>query len=98
MNSAMEQLGNAAAGVFERFGQETHIELLLRVPALQERPGGGLSPGPGYRAKPLKTGLQKYTLQESMGGHHFELSRRSPTRNGSSGLRRWRPCPSSCWF
>lgn len=68
MNSAVEQLGNAAAGVFEKFGRETKVDLLVMVPALQERPGGALSPGHGYRATPLKTGRHKFTLQESMGG------------------------------
>lgn len=65
MGSALEQLGNAAAGVFERFGRETKVDLLLIVPELQERPGGFLSPGPGYRAGPRKTGLRKFILQES---------------------------------
>jgi hypothetical protein len=68
MESAVEQLGNAAAGVFEKFGRETKIDLLVMVPGLVERPTGHLSPGPGYRAEPQKTGLNKFTLQESMGG------------------------------
>jgi hypothetical protein len=68
MDSAVEQLGNAAAGVFEKFGRETKVDLLVMVPALQERPAGNLSPGHGYRAAPLPTGLGKFTLQESMGG------------------------------
>jgi hypothetical protein len=68
MNSAVEQLGNAAAGVFEMFGRETKVDLLVMVPALVERPSGFLSPGNGYRADPLKTGRNKFTLQESMGG------------------------------
>jgi len=68
MNSAVEQLGNAAAGVFENFGRETRIDLLVMVSALQERPGGHLSPGSGYRVEPLKTGLRKFTLQEWMEG------------------------------
>jgi hypothetical protein len=68
MNSAVEQLGNAAAGVFEKFGRETRIDLLVIVPTLVERPSGALSPGHGYRVDPLKTGLNKFALQESMGG------------------------------
>ena len=68
MNSAVQQLGNAAAGIFEKFGRETKIELVVMVPALQERPSGALSPGHGYRVTPLKTGLNKFTLHESMGG------------------------------
>jgi hypothetical protein len=47
MDSAVEQLGNAAAGVFEKFGRETKVELLIMVPAPQERPAGALSPGHG---------------------------------------------------
>ena len=66
--SAVEQLGNAAAGVFEKFGRETKVDLLLMVPSLLERSSGALSPGPGYRVDPLKTGRNKFTLQESMGG------------------------------
>jgi hypothetical protein len=68
MNSAVEQLGNAAAGVFQRFGRETRIDLLVLVPALQQRPGGAFSPGHGFRAEPLKTGLNKFALQEWMEG------------------------------
>jgi len=68
MDSAVEQLGNAAAGVFEKFGREIKVDLLVMVPSLQERPTGSLSPGHGYRAEPLKTGFKKLTLQESMGG------------------------------
>lgn len=68
MNSAVEQLGNAAAGVFEKFGRETRVDLLVIVPTLVERPSGALSPGHGYRVDPLKTGLNKFALQESMGG------------------------------
>lgn len=68
MESAVEQLGNAAAGVFEKFGRETKVDLLVMVTSLQERPTGALSPGPGYRVDPLKTGRNKFTLQESMGG------------------------------
>jgi hypothetical protein len=68
MDSAVEQLGNAAAGVFEKFGRETSVGLLVMVPAVQERPAGTLSPGPGYRVDPLRTGRDKFTLQESMGG------------------------------
>jgi hypothetical protein len=68
MDSAVEQLGNAAAGVFEKFGRETRVELLVMVPTLVERPSGSLSPGHGYRVDPLKTGRNKFTLQESMGG------------------------------
>ena len=68
MDSAVEQLGNAAAGAFEKFGRETRVDLLVMVPALVERPTGSLSPGHGYRADPLKTGRNKFTLQESMGG------------------------------
>jgi hypothetical protein len=68
MNSAVEQLGNAAAGVLEMFGRETKVDLLLMVPALVERPSGRFSPGHGYSVSPLKTGLNKFTLQESMGG------------------------------
>ncbi|MEO7143753.1 MAG: hypothetical protein ABI165_09660 [Bryobacteraceae bacterium] len=68
MNSAVEQLGNAAAGVFEKFGRETKVELFVMVPALEVRPGGDLSPGGGYRADPLKTGRNKYTLQEWAAG------------------------------
>ncbi|MGH9648319.1 MAG: hypothetical protein ACRD4E_16060 [Bryobacteraceae bacterium] len=68
MNSAVEQLGNAAAGVFEKFGREAKIDLLVMVSALVERPSGALSPGHGYRVDPLKTGLNKFALQESMGG------------------------------
>jgi hypothetical protein len=68
MTSALEQLGNAAAGVFEKFGRETDVRLLVMVPALVERPSGALSPGQGYRAAPLPTGRNKFTLQESMGG------------------------------
>lgn len=68
MNSAVEQLGNAAAGVFEKFGRETKVDLLLMVPALVERPAGFLSPGYGYRVDPLQSGRNKFTLQESMGG------------------------------
>ena len=71
MDSAVEQLGNAAAGIFEKFGRETKVELLVMVPALQERPTGALSPGPGYRTAPLKIGRDKFTLQESMGGLPF---------------------------
>ena len=40
MASAVEQLGNAAAGAFEKFGRETKVELLVMVPAVQERPAG----------------------------------------------------------
>src|SRR5579863_6366489 len=68
MDSAIEQLGNAAAVVFEKFGRETKVDLLIMVPALQERPAGALSPGHGYRVTPLTTGRGKFTLQESMGG------------------------------
>lgn len=68
MDSAVEQLGNAAAGVFEKFGRETKVDLLVMVPTLQERPSGALSPGHGYRVDPLKTGRNKFTLKESMGG------------------------------
>jgi hypothetical protein len=68
MNSALEQLGNAAAGVFEKFGREANVDLVVMVRALQERPSGALSPGHGYRVDPLKTGRNKFTLQESMGG------------------------------
>lgn len=68
MDSAVEQLGNAAAGIFQKFGRETKVELLVMVPSLVERPSGFLSPGHGYRADPLKTGRNKFTLQESMGG------------------------------
>lgn len=68
MDSAVEQLGNAAAGVFEKFGRETKVELLVLVPGLVERPSGHLSPGHGYRVAPLETGLDKFVLQESMGG------------------------------
>jgi hypothetical protein len=76
INSAVEQLGNAAAGVFEKFGRETKVDLLVMVPALVERPSGALSPGHGYRAEPLATGLNKFTLQESMGGPPFPASPR----------------------
>ena len=65
MNSAVEQLGNAAAGVFEKFGRETKIELLLVVSSFEERPSGALSPGPGYRVEPLRTGRDKFSLHES---------------------------------
>jgi hypothetical protein len=68
MNSAVEQLGNAAAGVLEKFGRETIVDLLVVVSALVERPSGSLSPGHGYRADPRKTGRNMFTLQESMGG------------------------------
>jgi hypothetical protein len=68
MDSAVEQLGNAAAGVFERFGRETKVDLLVMVPAVQERPTGALSPGHGYHVAPLKTGRDKFTLVEAMGG------------------------------
>ena len=68
MNSAVEQLGNAAAGVFEKFGRETKVDLLVVVPSPVERPSGSLSPGHGYRADPRKTGRNLFTLQESMGG------------------------------
>ena len=68
MDSAVEQLGNAAAGIFEKFGRETKVDLVVMVPALQERPADALSPGPGYRAVPLETGRHKFTLQESKGG------------------------------
>jgi hypothetical protein len=71
MDSAVEQLGNAAAGVFEKYGRETKVELLIMVPELVERPSGHLSPGHGYRVDPLKTGLNKFTLQESTGGPAF---------------------------
>ena len=71
INSAVQQLGNAAAGVFEKFGRETRVDLLVMVPALVERSSGHLSPGHGYRVDPLKTGLNKFTLQESMGGTPF---------------------------
>ncbi|MBZ5581534.1 MAG: hypothetical protein LAQ30_04880 [Acidobacteriia bacterium] len=71
MGSAVEQLGNAAAGVFEKFGRETRVDLLVLVPTLVERPSGFLSPGAGYRADPLKTGLNKFTLLESPGGAPF---------------------------
>jgi hypothetical protein len=67
MDSVVEQVGNAAAGVFQKFGREARIDLLAMVPALVEQPTGSLSPGPGYRADPLKTGRNKFTLQESMG-------------------------------
>jgi len=68
MDSAVEQLGNAAAGVLAKFGRETTVDLLVMVPGLQERPGGNLSPGQGFRADPLKTGKDKFTLQEWMDG------------------------------
>jgi hypothetical protein len=68
VETAVEQLGNAAAGVFEKFGRETSVDLLVLVPTLVERPIGALSPGNGYQADPLKTGLNKFTLQESKGG------------------------------
>lgn len=68
LDSAVEQLGNAAAGVFQMFGREANVKLLVLVPALVERPSGSLSPGPGYRVDPLPTGRNKFTLQESMGG------------------------------
>ena len=68
MNSAVEQLGNAAAGIFEKFGRETSVNLLLMVRALVARPSGSLSPGQGYHVEPLQTGRNKFTLQESMGG------------------------------
>jgi hypothetical protein len=68
IDSAVEQLGNAAAGVLEKFGRETRVDLLLMVPDLQERPSGALSPGHGYRVDPLKAGRNKFVLQESMGG------------------------------
>ena len=68
MKSAVEQLGNAAAGAFEKFGRETKVDLLVMVPTLVERPSGHLSPGHGYRVDPLTTGLNKFTLEESMGG------------------------------
>jgi hypothetical protein len=71
MDSAVEQLGNAAAGVFQKYGREAKVELLVMVPGLVERPTGHLSPGHGYRVEPLKTGLSKFTLQESMGGPPF---------------------------
>jgi hypothetical protein len=68
MDSAVEQLGNAAAGIYNRFGREANVNLLVLAPSLTMRPSGFLSPGPGYRADPLTTGLNKFTLQESMGG------------------------------
>jgi len=68
MDTAIEQLGNAAAGVFEMFGRETKIDLLVMVGGLQERPAGSLSPGHGFRVNPLPTGRNKFILQESMGG------------------------------
>jgi hypothetical protein len=68
MNSAVEQLGNAAAGVLEKFGRETKLDLLVVVPSLVERPSGSLSPGHGYRADPRRTGRNMFTLQESIGG------------------------------
>jgi len=68
MDSAVEQLGNAAAGVFEKYGREAKVDLLVMVPAVVEQPPGSLSPGHGYRVDPLKTGRNKFTLQESMGG------------------------------
>jgi hypothetical protein len=71
MDSAVVQLGNAAAGVYEKFGIATTITLLVLVPRLVERPHGSLSPGHGYRAEPLKTGRDKFNLQESMGGVPF---------------------------
>jgi hypothetical protein len=49
LDSAVEQLGNAAAGVFQMFGREANVKLLVLVPVLVERPSGSLSPGPGYR-------------------------------------------------
>lgn len=68
MGSAMKQLGNAAAGVFEMFGRETNIDLCLMVPGLQELHSGVLSPGNGYLALPMSTGLGKFTLYKSIGG------------------------------
>jgi hypothetical protein len=60
----MEQLGNAAAGVFAKFGRETKVDLLMLVPALVEKPAGSLSPGGGFRAQPLAAGRNKFLLQE----------------------------------
>jgi hypothetical protein len=66
MDSAVEQLGNAAAGIYAKFGREAKIDLLVMAPSLTLEPGF-LSPGPGYAADPLKTGLNKFTLQEAKG-------------------------------
>jgi len=67
MDSAVKQLGNAAAGVYEKFGREAHIDLIVMAPSLTLEHGIH-SPGPGYGADPLKTGLNKFTLQEAKGG------------------------------
>jgi hypothetical protein len=84
MNSAVEQPGNPAAGVLEKFGRETNVDLLVAVLALVERPSGSISPGHGYRADPRKTGRNIFTLQESTGGpcRHDLASRTRDGRNG----------------
>jgi hypothetical protein len=50
--SALRQIGNAAAGVYECFGQNRQVRLLLYTNALRNVKGK-LSPGPGYFAEPL---------------------------------------------
>ena len=66
MDSAVEQLGNAAAGIYEKFGREAKVDLLVMAPSMTLQ-RGFLSPGPGYAAVPLNTGLNKFNLQEAKG-------------------------------
>lgn len=51
ISRAVLQLGNAAAGVIEKYGTEPKLELLLYLPALR-KVEAGLSPGPGYLVEP----------------------------------------------
>ena len=67
IDSAVEQLGNAAAGVYEMFGRETAVDLLVLIPTLVEKLGS-MSPGGGYRVTPRDTGLNKFILEEWRGG------------------------------
>lgn len=48
--SCIKQLGNAGAGVFEHFGAQLELRLLLYRSGLRRLPEG-LSPGPGYLVK-----------------------------------------------
>jgi hypothetical protein len=65
---AAVQIGNAAAGVLAEFGVATSLDLLILVPKIVGARDGGLSPGSGYLAAPLKTGRQKFSLLEQSEG------------------------------
>jgi hypothetical protein len=52
---ALLQIGNAAAAALQKHGNTVQLKLLLFVPSFRRVPDG-LSPGPGYIAKPAADG------------------------------------------